>query len=507
VSSVTDEQSHGPAVVPRWEWRTFGGELGEAERQLTAIGHGRVQESDEVYLLSTNSDASVKLRDELVDVKRLERVDGDGLELWNPIMKESFPLTAAAVAVVLTTLGVTGLDLNRPTYTREEFAGDFEGNPDLLAVEVHKRRTHYAVDECMVELTGLDTRRGSVRTIAIESPDPALVVATIRRLGLAGRRNVSMAQGLKTLFGFGGRRYGVIDVGTNSVKLFLADVQADGEVHAIADDSDVTRLGEGLDASGRLGDEPMERTAAAIAAFVDQAREAGAIEIAAVGTAGLRSAANRSTFVDAVLARCGVAIEVVSGDEEARLAYLAATSALPASHGSRLVFDSGGGSSQFTFGHDGEIEERFSVDVGAARVADRAGLTGTVSREGLADALDVVGTALATLDGRGRPDQVVAMGGTVTNLAAVKHELGAYDPEIVRGTVLDLQEIDRQIELYRTRTADERRAIPGLQPNRAEVILAGACIVRTILTKLGQDSVTVTDRGLRHGLFAERFAH
>ena len=98
------------------------------------------------------------------------------------------------------------------------------------------------------------------------------------------------------------------------------------------------------------------------------------------------------------------------------------------------------------------------------------------------------------------------MGGTVTNLAAVKHGLAEYDPDIVHGTVLDLAEIDREIELYRTRDVEQRRSIPGLQPARAEVILAGACVVRTILTKLGHDSLTVSDRGLRHGVFLERFA-
>jgi exopolyphosphatase/guanosine-5'-triphosphate,3'-diphosphate pyrophosphatase len=93
----------------------------------------------------------------------------------------------------------------------------------------------------------------------------------------------------------------------------------------------------------------------------------------------------------------------------------------------------------------------------------------------------------------------------VTNLAAVRHGLATYDPEVVQGTVLDADEIDRQIGIYRSRTADARRTIVGLQPNRAEVILAGACIVRTVLAKLGRDALTVSDRGLRHGVALERF--
>src|SRR5262249_15500943 len=111
----------------------------------------------------------------------------------------------------------------------------------------------------------------------------------------------------------------------------------------------------------------------------------------------------------------------------------------------------------------------------------------------------------ARLDARSGPDTLVGLGGAVTNLAAVKHALASYDPDVVQGTVLDLAEIDRQIELYRTRPAEQRGEIVGLQPKRAEAILAGACIVRTVMTKLGRDSLTVSDRGLRHALIVERY--
>ena len=111
----------------------------------------------------------------------------------------------------------------------------------------------------------------------------------------------------------------------------------------------------------------------------------------------------------------------------------------------------------------------------------------------------------AASTGESTPQAVVAMGGAVTNLAAVRHGLTTYDPDVVQGTILDRAEIDRQIELYRARDAAGRREIPGLQPARAEVILAGACIVRTIMDKLGCDEVTVSDRGLRHGVLHERF--
>ncbi len=370
---------------------------------------------------------------------------------------------------------------------------------------MHKRRARYTLAGCMAELSEVRTDGGSTRTIAVESEDPALVVAAVRSLGLSSRTNVCMARGLKTLLGFGAKRFAAIDVGTNSVKLHVGERRADGTWSTVADRAEVTRLGEGLDAAGTLEPEPMRRTMEAIAAMAEEARRAGAVEIAAVGTAWLRAAANGAELVGAVEARCGVRIEIIPGEEEARLAYLAAVSGLELGRGPLVAFDTGGGSSQFTFGHGGEIDEQFSVPVGAARLTERYGLDRPVSGEELAAALDGIAAELDRLDGRPSPDALVGMGGALTNLAAVKHGLAEYDPDVVQGTELDRAEIDRQLELYRTRTADERRAVVGLQPNRAEVILAGACVVRTVLEKLGRDSLVVSDRGLRHGLIEDRF--
>jgi exopolyphosphatase/guanosine-5'-triphosphate,3'-diphosphate pyrophosphatase len=239
--------------------------------------------------------------------------------------------------------------------------------------------------------------------------------------------------------------------------------------------------------------------------MADEAKRHGVRAIAAVGTAGLRIAANGNAVVAAIQARSGVHIEVISGEEESRLAYLAAKSGLGLKSGTLVVFDTGGGSSQFTFGHDSSVDERFSVDVGAVRYTERYKLDGAVSLDALHEAMAAISTDLSRIEGRPVPDKLVAMGGAVTNITAVKHGLATYDPAVVQGTVLDRAEIDRQIELYRSRDAEARRAIVGLQPKRAEVILAGACIVRTVMEKLGKERLTVSDRGLRHGVLAERF--
>jgi exopolyphosphatase / guanosine-5'-triphosphate,3'-diphosphate pyrophosphatase len=493
-------------MIPRWEWRTFGSSFGPAEDRFAGLPVERVQEGSELYLLSRESDASVKLRAGALDVKQLQSVNDDGLEQWKPVLNAGFPLPASELGFVLEALGSGSHPLERPAYTLDQLLDEVvRPSPQLMAVDVKKRRNHYTVGGCMAELTELETDHGATRTIAVESPDPAAVIAAVRDLGLGTRPNVSMARGLKALAGFGNERFAVIDVGTNSVKFHVGERSDAGAWRTVVDRAEITRLGQGLAESGRLDAEAVDRTTEAIASMTSEASGQGVVAIAAVGTAGLRLAPDSAAFLEAVKARGGVEIEIISGDEEGRLAYLAATSSLALGDGFLAVFDSGGGSTQFTFGHADKVEERFSVDVGAVRISERYGLDRAVSEDALDSALAGIGDELSVLDGRQPADAVVAIGGTATNLAAVKHELSTYDGDIVQGTVLDRAEIDRQIELYRTRTADERRQIVGLQPKRAEVILAGACIVRTVIDKLGVESATVSDRGLRHGVLIARF--
>src|SRR3954454_1778371 len=246
-------------IVPRWEWRTFWAGSGPTGERLARLTPEHVEESDELYLLSTHGDASVKVRGGRLDVKHLVRVDSDGLEQWMPVMNAAFPLTAADVSSMLATLGVSVPRL-RVAYTLDELVDDVIGTrPDLLAVEVHKHRERHTIDGCMAELTEMRTAAGATRTIAVESEDPARVAATVRDLGLAGRRVVCVARGLKALVGFGARRYAVVDVGTNSVKFHVGERSADGAWLTIVDRAAVTRLGEGLDRTGRLGGAPLAR--------------------------------------------------------------------------------------------------------------------------------------------------------------------------------------------------------------------------------------------------------
>jgi exopolyphosphatase/guanosine-5'-triphosphate,3'-diphosphate pyrophosphatase len=271
------------------------------------------------------------------------------------------------------------------------------------------------------------------------------------------------------------------------------------------DRAEVTRLGEGLDEYGEIQPEALERTAAAVEDMVEEARRNNALAIVAVATAGMRIAANRADVVEAIRERTGVTLHVISGETESRIAYLAVQAGLGLGDGSLVVFDTGGGSSQFTFGTGSHVDERFSVNVGAVRYTEQFGLDGVTSRAVLDEAIEAISTDLASLEGRPTPEAMVGMGGAITNITAVSLGLAVYDPDVVQGSILSRDEVDRQIEMYRSMDTANRRSIVGLQPKRAEVILAGACIVRTVMEALGQETLTVSDLGLRHGLAIERF--
>ena len=491
-------------IRPRWEWRSFGDRYPAAEARLAELQPTGVQDSDELYLLNGDGD-NVKVRDALMDIKVLKQVDAHGLEQWIPVMKGSFPLPSAEVRAVLGALRLPLPASLRPEYSLDAFLAEFAAPGRVRAVRVHKHRVRYTVGGCMAEFTDVVADGRATRTVAVEAEDPAAVLAAVRELGLRDYLNVSYPRGLAALVAGAAARYAVIDVGTNSVKFHLAERPPGGGWTTLVDRADVTRLGEGLGSEGRIAQAAIERTAAAIRAMADEARRAGARAIAAVGTAGLRMAPNRAEALAAFAAAAGIEVEVISGEEESRLAYVATVEGLGVGTGPIVVFDTGGGSTQFTFGHGTRVDERYSVDVGAVRYTERFGLDLAVSPQVLSEALEAIGRDLASLDCRPAPQTLVGMGGAITNITAVRHGLATYDPAVVQGTLLELSEVDRQIELYRTRDADARRAIVGLQPKRAEVILAGACIVRTVMDKLGQRAITVSDRGLRHGVLAERF--
>ncbi len=301
------------------------------------------------------------------------------------------------------------------------------------------------------------------------------------------------------------RRYAVIDIGTNSIKFHVGEKHDDGSWGVVVDRAEITRLGEKLQESGIIHAEALERNASVIAEMAAEAARERVAGIVAVGTMALRTARNSKQLIDRVRELCGLTIEVIPGEEESRFSYLAVKSGIGLSKNSMVIFDTGGGSTEFVFGQGVSVLDRFSLHVGALRFTEKYGLANAVTAERLQEALQEIAQDLQRLDGTPTPEALVGMGGTVTTIAAVRHRLVKYDPDFVQGTTIDRWEIDRQMELYRTQSAEERKRIVGLQPKRADVILAGLCIVSTIMHKVRKQRIVVSDRGVRHGLLVDRF--
>ena len=189
-------------IIPRWEWRTFGQSFGEADASLPRSQPKDVQDSQELYFLSSVADENVKVRDQLMDIKTLEQVNSDGLEQWKPVMKAGFPLAVADVDEGLQGLGVAAPTVTRPAYTMEQFVEELvKAEPRLRAVDVHKRRSRYTIDGCMAEMAEVVADGKKIRTVALELEDAAQVIATVRKLGLDRFKNINYPQGLKQLAG------------------------------------------------------------------------------------------------------------------------------------------------------------------------------------------------------------------------------------------------------------------------------------------------------------------
>ncbi len=294
------------------------------------------------------------------------------------------------------------------------------------------------------------------------------------------------------------QRVGAIDVGTNSSRLLVADVVG-GKVEPVERRSRVTRLGRGVDLSGRLSAEAIEETCEAIGEYVALVGELGAERVEAIATSAVRDAENGSAFVAELRERFALSPRVLDGEEEARLTYLGATS----EHVPReptLVIDIGGGSTELTVGQGREIEFHASMQAGVVRHTERhVHSDPPTARELESLATDVRGlieTAVAEAPGAVRG---VAVAGTPTSLAAIELALVPYDPARVDGHVLTLPTIQRTLSRLASVPLAERVQIPGLHPDRAPTIVAGVVILIEAMRAFGLEQVTASEHDILYG--------
>ena len=297
-----------------------------------------------------------------------------------------------------------------------------------------------------------------------------------------------------------------VDLGTNTVRLLVA--APDGSAwRTLHQTQRVTRLGEGQGDTGRLRPEPMRRTAATVAEFARAARALGAARVRIVATSAVREAANREEFVARLEREAGERVEVVSGEEEARLTLKGVTSGLPGLDRSFVLFDIGGGSTEFILARGGLPAAAVSLRLGVVALQEEWGEPGPVRGEHFARLLRHVEQRLAAevpeAIAAAPAALLVGTAGTVTTLAALELGLAAYDPAAVHGHRLDRAAVERQLARLGVLDVRARGLLPCLEPGRADVIIPGIAICLAAMARCGRESLVVSDRGLREGILAE----
>jgi exopolyphosphatase/guanosine-5'-triphosphate,3'-diphosphate pyrophosphatase len=301
-------------------------------------------------------------------------------------------------------------------------------------------------------------------------------------------------------------RLASIDIGTNSVKLLVADVEDQQIQNILLDISVITRLGENVDKSGEILPEAMDRTLDVINDFKDRAKLLDAVGITVVATSAMRDAKNNTVFAQKMVEQTGLELQIISGDEEAELSFLGTCSDSELQSRSVILIDVGGGSTEFIIGQGGNIEDRFSIDVGCVRLTEEFIHSDPIEPTDLQNAIhkiiSMLYTRLASIPVGMR--DLIGIGGTVTSLASVHQNMEGYTDINVHKYVLPKEQIVRLLIYLRRMTLDERRKLQGLDPQRADIIVAGAAIFSTIMEILKSQEIIVSTRGLRYGALLKR---
>ena len=280
----------------------------------------------------------------------------------------------------------------------------------------------------------------------------------------------------------------VIDIGTNTTRLLVAEVEY-GQVVELERRTVITRLGQGVDATGRLADEAMDRVAEAIAGYREVIDRLGAEPVVAVATSAMRDSENGPDFHDYLLEKYGIDARTISGDEEARLTFLGATAGRRADR-ELVVIDIGGGSTEYVAGTAGEDPSfHTSTQMGSVRFTERFLKDDPPSKQEMEELAEAVRQAVPDVTA----EHAIAVAGTATSLGAID---GA---EEVHGYRLTLASCERIAAMLAGKPVEERRNVPGLHPDRAPTIVAGAVILTESIRSLGLSEVEVSDRDILHG--------
>jgi len=304
-------------------------------------------------------------------------------------------------------------------------------------------------------------------------------------------------------------RYATIDVGTNTVRLLLADAEDDTTYRVVFEEQVITRLGERLQETGTLSPAAMERTIRVLQRFAETAKDHRVEEILAVTTSAAREAKNRAEFLDRARGEAGIDLVVISGEVEATLTALGVAHALGLDHATMLIVDIGGGSTEFTAFEQGRVTGSVSLPIGVVKLTEAHLKGDPPSREELQSATTSIRQTIRQVPASlNIPAAVlVATAGTPTTLAAIDLRMTTYDGDRVTGHRLSRKRIQELLDRLCSLPLRRRREIVGLEPTRADVIVAGTLLTREILELFSFDELTVSDGGLREGVLLHHLAY
>lgn len=296
-----------------------------------------------------------------------------------------------------------------------------------------------------------------------------------------------------------------IDIGSNSVRCLVADIGEQGLITPVERALRITRLGEGMGRRAAIIPAAARRTLAVVGEYVALGKRLGSDRFALFGTAALREASNASSFTAAIRERTGQEIKILSGDEEALLAFRGAASSLSHDPGGVLVIDIGGGSTEFISRAGDGPTVHASIPLGCVRLTEHFLRADPPEARELAALAEQIRSALPgeAAKFKGPAPALIGAGGTITTAATLTLGLTGYDPERLHGCPLSRRQVGALIVQLAPMTLAERKRVPGLEEQRADIIVAGLVILREIMDFLRRDSLTVSDQGILHGAVLE----
>jgi exopolyphosphatase/guanosine-5'-triphosphate,3'-diphosphate pyrophosphatase len=301
------------------------------------------------------------------------------------------------------------------------------------------------------------------------------------------------------------KRVASIDIGTNTILLLIAKVEG-GKIHPLFEKEMVARLGEDVQKNNILLKEAMDRGLQTLAQYLKWCQEFEVQKIFAAGTSALREAKNSEDFLKLVKEKLNLSIDIISGEEEARLSFLAVAKDLQEKEKPILVVDIGGGSTEFILGKGDQIKQWISLPIGSVRFTEQFLQSDPIQEEEWEKMEKKIREHLVNIPHSQEPLSMVAVGGTATTLASVEQGLEDFIVEKIHHFILKKEVLKNQISLYRSKTIEERKKIPGLPIARADVILAGAVILYMAMEELHCPSVLISCHGVRYGLLYKKIS-